>query len=109
VSAPHRVPRPHCTWVTDVTTGTEHAVTDAAYDAAMAAPSSLTYPALCDYAVLPAPMAQPPAGQCGVCARFAAARLTSRSESERGLDPTPQAPRLADWWRRLTHHPRHVA
>lgn len=107
MSAPQRVRAPHFTWVTEVATGDEHAITDSDYDHAMATNAG-TYLALCGDDVLPAPMVQAPNGRCRACMGFVAARLSLRSEDERGIGATQQASRTARLLRRLAH-PRHAA
>lgn len=66
MSAPQRVRAPHFTWVTEVATGDEHAITDSDYDHAMATNAG-TYLALCGDDVSPAPMVQAPNGRCRAC------------------------------------------
>lgn len=105
--APERVRRPHVTWVVDVITGREHAVTDTAYDLAMAT-NALTYAALCKFDVSPAPMVQAPAGRCRACAGFAAA-LRHEQGDEYRLRVAQQPPRPDGWLRRRFAHPHRAA
>lgn len=75
-------------WVTSTADGADHAVTDAAMAAGLAARQGM-FLALCGACVVAAAMVAPPGRRCARCQAFAQPQPTPRMTSTRG--------RLAGW------------